>query len=168
MKLRLAGTILWAFGCSPSADIANDTPVDFSGSYSLTVTNGSNGCAFGDWVEGQSSLGIPLVIEQQGPDASARVEGIPGALLRLLHGSNQYAGKVTGNRIALQIDGSISGTEGNCTFTWSNDVAATLEDDYIAGKLVYSRAHNNNPDCVAHTCETVQQLNGTRPPRDQL
>jgi len=131
------------------------------------VTNGSNGCVFADWREGEVNMNIPLVIEQAATDDDvvARVEGIPGLLLIGAHGSNQYAGKAEGSELVMSIEGTIPGSTGNCSFTWSNDATATLQEDYLAGKIVYSRAHNGNSDCVPLTCQTVQHFNGTRPPR---
>ncbi len=151
-------------GCSPDADIAFDEAVDFSGAYSLTVTNGENGCAFADWVEGESNANIPMTIVENEGDITATVEGIPGALLGLLHGSNVFTGSSRGHDLTMWIDGTIPGTQGNCSFTWSNDATATLDGDYLNGKLIYSRAHNGNPDCKPLTCQTVQRFNGTRPP----
>jgi hypothetical protein len=155
---------LSSVGCSPSADVAFDEAVDFTGAYSVAVTNGKNGCGFSDWVEGDSNANISLTVVQKGNEVTATVDGIPGALLGLLHGTNMYAGTVKGRALTMWIDGTIAASQGNCTFTWSNDASATLEGDFIQGKIVYSRAHNGNPDCVPLTCETVQQFNGTRPP----
>jgi hypothetical protein len=151
--------------CAPSAYIARDAPEDVSGTYSVSITNGANGCGFADWIEGASNQNIPLVITQEGEQLAGRVEGIPGALLALLHGTNEYAGRVEGRTITLFIDGTVQGFQGNCNYTWSNDVSATLEGDYLSGSLVYSRAHNGNPDCAALECETIQLLNGVRPPK---
>ncbi len=165
IRSALLVTLLGLAACSPEADVAFEDTLDFTGAYSVTVTNGDNGCGFQDWVAGASNANIPLTISQKGAAATATVDGIPGALLGLLHGTNVYQGKASGNRLSLWIDGTIPSTQGNCTYTWSNDATVTLQGDYISGKLVYSRAHNGNPDCVSLTCETVQQLNGTRPPK---
>lgn len=167
MKMRFCSCLLVAatgLACSPDADIAfEEQPLDFGGAYSVTVTNGSNGCSFMDWVEGETNANIPLNIVHDGATITATVEGIPGALIGLLHGTNQFQGKVNGTRLDMWIDGTIPTTQGNCTFTWSNDATATLEGDYLDGRLVYSPAHNDNPDCAALTCETEQLFNGTRP-----
>jgi hypothetical protein len=161
--LALAAVTL---GCSPEDDIAFDEAlVDFSGDYSVTVTNGDNGCGFNDWVEGQANTNIPLKVVDDDGQVTATVEGIPGALLGLLHGSNEFNGSTTGSRLSMSIDGTIPTTQGNCTFTWSNDATATLDGDYLDGRLVYSPAHNGNPDCASVTCQTVQLFNGTRPKR---
>jgi len=151
-------------GCSNDADIAYDEPADFRGTYSVTVTNGINGCGFPSWDVGQSAPNIGVVITQNEADASVEVQGGSGILLALLHGTNVYKGRAAGDQLKLWIDGTIPTTQGNCTYTWSNDAVVILEGDYIEGKLTYSRAHNNNPDCDALICETIQELNGTRPP----
>lgn len=163
-RMLLPAFFALLIGCSPDADIAFDeAQVNFNGDYSVTVTNGANGCDFDDWVEGASNANIPLKIAHDGAELTATVEGIPGALLGLLHGSNQFTGKATGKRLEMWIDGTIPTTAGNCTFTWSNDATASLDGDYLDGRLVYSPAHNDNPDCAAVTCETEQLFNGTRP-----
>ncbi len=164
-KLSVASLIPLLLGaCTPAGDVAFDEDVEFKGNYSITVTNGANGCGFADWNEGQANVNIPLsVVEKGSNDLTATVEGIPGALLGLLHGSNVFTGRSRGNQLEMWIDGTIPGTQGNCSFTWSNDATATLDGDYLSGELVYSRAHNGNPDCTALTCTTIQVFNGTRP-----
>ncbi len=167
MKHRIWATsavLATAFGCSPSAGVAFDENVDFSGAYSVAVTNGKNGCGFADWGVGDSNANIALTVSQKDSAVTATVDGIPGALLGLLHGTNMYVGNSNGHDLTMWIDGTIATSQGNCTFTWSNDASATLHGDFIEGKIVYSRAHNGNPDCVPLTCETIQQFNGTRPP----
>src|SRR5688572_33497701 len=68
-----------ATACSGSD--SGGPPIDMSGSYSVAVTNGPNGCEFPNWRENESSQNIPFNITQSGADATGTVEGLTGAFV---------------------------------------------------------------------------------------
>jgi hypothetical protein len=160
--LLLPLTLLGA--CSPDAEVGSDPPVDASGTYTLSVYYGANGCGFEGWTEGSNLPGVSLIMTQDGAAVTGTVEGFAGAALALIHGSNVYTGTVDGNRLSMTIFGTIPQSQGNCSYTVNNRFDAVLEKDFITGRAVYEPAHNNNPDCAAFTCETEHLVNGTRPP----
>lgn len=143
-------------------------PANVAGSYTVAVTNGSNGCSFDNWVEGDTASGIPVTITQTGESASAVVEGVTALGLGLLFGSNQFDGEVSGSSLNLVVYGSNSITEGNCTFTYNGVIDAELTGDVLTGEIRYEAATVGNPDCAGiEGCVTVQRFNGTRPPTVQ-
>jgi hypothetical protein len=147
--------------CSSDDD---DEPANAAGNYTLALTYGQNGCAFDNWEQGNTLQDVPLVIEQDGESITGRIEGVAGIALGLRHGSNEYVGSIDGDRIVMRIEGTIPQVVGTCTYTWNNDVTATIDGDFLTGRAVYSPATNGNSDCSAVECTSEMSFNGTRPP----
>lgn len=154
--------LLW---CSLALAACGSDPADVAGDYSIALTNGANGCAFENWEEGSTAQNIALTVTQDGESASATVGGLAGAYVELVLGSRVYQGTVDGDQLHLQIFGTPSATEGNCTWTVNSTVRAELDGDVLTGTIDYTKATNGNPDCAAFEgCVTRQNFNGTRPP----
>src|SRR5690348_8371734 len=79
--------------------------VDVSGSYTVAVTNGANGCMAVNWTVGDSAAGIPVTIAQDGSNATATVEGATGLYLQAGLGSRVFAGDVSGHSLDLELIG---------------------------------------------------------------
>ena len=145
-------------GCSEPADVAGD--------YSMAITNGQNGCNFDNWTMGDSSTDIGVTITQNEDIASAEVRGLVGGFLSLWLGSNLFRGEVSGSSLALTLFGTTSRTQGSCSYTINSELDATLDGDLLHGRLYYHSSTNGSPDCgVLEGCVSVQDFNGTRPPR---
>jgi hypothetical protein len=141
-------------------------PADVSGEYSLAVTNRDNGCEFDDWQEGDTAQNIPLTVDQDGRDVTARLGGLAGLFVEAVLGSRTFEGVVSGDRVTLELYGSRSLSEGNCTFTINATVTGTLIGNALSGFIDYTPAHNGNPDCSSiDRCVTTQEFSGSRPPR---
>jgi hypothetical protein len=141
------------------------SPADVAGSYTVSVTNGANGCNLVNWTVGESAAGIPVTITQDGGAATATVEGVTGALLVAGLGSRIFAGEVSGSSLDLALIGTNSQTSGNCTYTYNALLDGSIDGDVIEGTITYTAATNDQSDCAAlEGCETVQDFNGTRPP----
>jgi hypothetical protein len=149
-----------------SADAGPDAaPPDAAGSYSVTITNGANQCAFGGFMEGAVATGVPLAVTQEDAAVTATVQGAAGAFLDLALGSREFAGEIDGSALALTLFGTTPFMVGACTYTINGEVSATLDGDLIEGSIDYRPSTNGSPDCgVLETCVTAQQFNGTRPP----
>src|SRR5689334_22444984 len=93
--------------------------VDVSGSYTVAVTNGANGCMAVNWTVGDSAAGIPVTIAQDGSNATATVEGATGLYLQAGLGSRVFAGDVSGHSLDLELIGTTQQTQGSCTFTYN-------------------------------------------------
>ncbi|HUH05205.1 MAG TPA: hypothetical protein VML75_24570 [Kofleriaceae bacterium] len=151
--------------CSLVLAACGSDPADVAGNYSIALTNGANGCDFENWDEGATAQNIDLTVTQDGENASATVGGLAGAYLEVVLGSRVYQGTVDGDHLHLQIFGTPSATEGNCTWTVNSTVRAELDGDVLTGTIDYTKATNGNPDCAAFEgCVTRQNFNGTRPP----
>ncbi len=86
-------------GCSGSST-SSSPPADFSGDYSVAITNGQNGCNFKTWTVGSSSNGTPVTITQNGSSASASVGGVAGGYYDVILGSHVFSGTVSGTQTA--------------------------------------------------------------------
>jgi hypothetical protein len=140
-------------------------PVDVEGTYSIGLTNRENGCNFDNWTVGQQTTGVDVVITQNGEAAIAEVQGGAGLYLNFAFGSNTFSGSVDGSDVDLFLAGTRSQTMGNCTFTYDGRIAATLSGNALNGTLTYSSNGNDNTDCAAIVCDSVQEFSGSRPPK---
>lgn len=138
---------------------------DVVGDYAITTTNRDNGCNLGNWNAGASSAAT-VTLTQNKSDVTATVTGLGAVYLEVALGGHIYAGSVSGNSIDLTLFGSRSNTMGNCTFTFNSEIHATINGDVLVGEIDYLSATNGNPDCATITnCRSLQDFNGTRPPR---
>jgi hypothetical protein len=152
--------------CASSALLAScaSTPANVAGSWSVNVTNGANGCMLDNWTAGETASGIPLTITQSGSAVTAEVGGTVGALADLLFGTRRFTGSVAGDRIDVRLVGR-AGSMGGCAFTPVIDLTATVRGDTMMGNLIWSYDTNASPDCgMRATCESIQAMNGSRPP----
>ncbi|HLU65790.1 MAG TPA: hypothetical protein VKZ63_05915 [Kofleriaceae bacterium] len=151
------------FALLPALGCGGD-PVDVSGEYTLTLTNGDNGCQFENWVEGEVTTNVSLLIEQDGDSVTASVGGAAALVLDVLLGSSVFRGEVDGSHLQLTLHGTDRTVE-QCTFFVDGVVHAEVDGDVITGVIEYRPATNGNVACgVLNDCVTSQQFNGTRPP----
>jgi len=140
-------------------------PVDVEGTYSVGLTKRENGCDFQNWTVGEQTSGVTVVITQNDVNAIAEVQGGAGALLDFAFGSNTFSGDVDGDKLHLFLAGTRPQTSGNCTYTYDGRIRATLVGDALNGSLTYSSNGNDNTDCAAIVCDSVQDFSGSRPPK---
>ena len=141
-------------------------PADVAGDYTIALTNRDNGCNLENYVEGNTSTNIPVVLSQEGGTATADVMGGAGVVLDLALGSHTYEGDVDGDDLFLELFGTRSQTQGNCTFTFNSEIDASISGDTLPGVINYKAATVGNPDCAPlEGCVTFQEFNGTRPPQ---
>lgn len=162
MTVRLVPAVLVSLLLGIASGCA---PADVAGNYSLAVTNGDNGCEVDGWTVGESSANVPAVITQDEGDVQVEVQGVSGTFLNLVVGSNRFAGDVAGDRVSAELIGDNSGREGECRFTWTIELDATVAGDVIEGELNWRPVTNGHPDCgMLEMCRNQQVFNGTRPP----
>lgn len=140
-------------------------PVDVEGTYSVGLTNRANGCNFQNWTVGAMTSGVSVVITQNGANAIAEVQGIAGGYLSFAFGSSTFSGDVDENTLDLFLAGTRPQQSGNCTYTYDGTIHATLVGDALNGSLTYSSNGNDNTDCAAIVCDSVQDFAGSRPPK---
>ncbi|MGE0789854.1 MAG: hypothetical protein AB7S26_29545 [Sandaracinaceae bacterium] len=142
-------------------------PADVAGDYTVNLRNGMNGCGFDNWTEGDTSMGIPVIVRQTDSDVTLDVEGVTGGLLDLFAGSSMFMGDVGGTSIDATLIGERSANMGGCNYTITIDLTASLDGDALAGELAYRPVTNHHPDCGAlEDCTSLQTFNGTRPPSE--
>lgn len=168
-KLRCPASLLFGVaalllsGCSGEDDF--DTPDDVSGNYTLSFSNGANGCEFEDYQEGETAKNIELAINQDGADITGEFEGLVGVYLELVFGSRIMSGTVRGDTLSMKVS-SKSVTEGDCKSSLNVTLNATIDGDVLEGDMRYTVITNGDDSCTAvPNCVTIQRFNGTRPPQ---
>jgi hypothetical protein len=163
-RSSVVATALSALGATLGCGSSDTTPADVSGTYAVNITNDASTCSF-DWNQGEMNTNIPIVITQDGKNATADVQGLAAVALALRLGTAQFKGTVSGNSVNLVAYGTTALHDGNCTYTLNGTIAATLSGDTLTGTVTYAPATNGNPDCASVKCAAVQRFNGSRPPR---
>ncbi len=161
--LVLAGT---AIACSAST--YDTTPVNFAGTYTVNLTNGKNDCQLANWTEGAQTSGISIVMSQTNTTLIGTVQGIPGAYLKLIAGTDTFNGNISSNTFSLSAAGKhYDDKPGPCSY----NVVAIIDGkqsakDAIEGTITYKYIDLVGAACAPKTttCTSVQSFNGTRPP----
>lgn len=139
-------------------------PVDVAGTYTVNLTNGTNGCMVMNWTEGDTTTGVPLTITQDGSSFTATVTGLAATSLDIYPGAHTFTGTVSGSHL----DGTLVGraaSMGSCAYTVNIDLDADLDGDVLTGELHWYADTNSSADCGMYaTCSNQQAFNGTRPP----
>ncbi len=119
-------------------------PVQIAGTYTVELTNGADGCAYGS-TPGQQFSGVPVVFTQSGANLSATVNGLPGGALSIALGSNVFTGAIDGDALR------------------NAEIVGAYANNSISGVVNYTNADNHNSDCIVG-CVSVQNFAGSRPP----
>lgn len=158
----LALSVLLA-ACSGSSFQASTAHV--AGDYSVTLTNGSNGCQFTNWTVGSTVQDVHVTIEQQGTTATATVDGLAAAVFDVVLGTAAFQGSVQGESFTLTAIGSNAAKVENCSFTIKATMAGAISGDAIQGTVTYTETTNGSPDCgYRSTCSSVESFAGVRAP----
>ena len=157
IPLALVSVVAGAVGCSNA---------DFSGSYTVSLTNRENACNFSNWSNGQMTSNVGLNISQNGNAVSGEVTGLSAAYLDIVIGGHIFTGTVSGDTIEMRLAGTRSQSSGNCDYTIDLLVRGTLTVDALQGEMLYDPKTDGAPDCgVLSTCVNVQAFSGSRPPK---
>jgi hypothetical protein len=143
-----------------------DDPADVAGSYTIALTNGDNGCEFGNYQEGDTAQGVGLELTQNGGAVTGDVTGVVATTyLDLVLGSHTFTGDVGGTELDLGIVGTVPFRKDSCDYTVDATLSATIDGDVLVGTIDYSARTDGSNDCgVLEACHTVVSFNGTRPP----
>lgn len=162
--LRSALGLPLALGAALLASSCSASPANVAGTWSINLTNGTNGCMLDNWTPGESTSGIPVTFTQSGSAVTLTVMGGYATALDIYFGSHVFTGMVDGNRIDARLVGRAGGT-GGCAYTPVIDLTGTVAGDTVTGQLLWSFDTNTSPDCGMYaTCQTDQSMNGSRPP----
>ena len=140
-------------------------PVNAEGTYTMSVTNRDNGCNFANWTIGNSAASIGVVINQEGEDVNADVEGLTRIYLDAVLGGHVFQGTVDGDELDMKIQGTTKITTGNCVdHTIDAQLKATLDGDILTGRINYTIVGTGSTCTPYDGCTSYQDMNGTRPP----
>jgi hypothetical protein len=160
MRKSILFVLLITAGCGAG------TVADFTGNYTITVTDETNGCGFQNWTQGSSTTGIGFTVTQSSNMITGDLTGVGGSYADLVLGSHEFKGSGSGTTATLTLYGTRSTTMAGCAYTINATVIATLNGDAITGTIDYASATNNSPDCGSiQGCHSTQAFNGTRPPK---
>jgi hypothetical protein len=137
---------------------------DFSGAYTVVVTNGQNGCGFGSWTVGAMSDAIPLNVTQSGDQVVVTVMGLPGTALNIFCGTNQLVGSVKQGAMDASIICPKMSTQMTCLFHYVAHAQATLNGNHITGHIDYTtNITTMTADCAQlPDCLSSQSFVGNR------
>ncbi len=139
---------------------------DISGNYSVTVTDGQNGCGFANWTQGMMSTNIPFDITQSGAMASGTVGGLTGTLIAAVEGTATFTGTVNTLTFDLKLVGMRALSQGACAYTINAEAIGGINGDTISGGIDYSAQTNGASDCGVLTgCHSHQDFTGVRAPK---
>jgi hypothetical protein len=147
-----------AAACSGSND--NGPPADVAGTYTLTITDGQNGCNIQNFTTNASQTGIKVTFTQNGSDLSATVQGSSGLVLAFATG-NTMSGWINGREASLS--STANHTIGNCAFSTTATANMTFVDNQVQGTVVYTDSGNGSSDCgPMQNCSSTQTFTGSR------
>lgn len=156
---------LVAVGCGGSSS-SGGAAADFSGDYTVAVTNVSNACQFDTWTVGDTTSGVPFTVTQSGSEVTGVIGGLAKAYYDVALGSDTFTGTGSGNHVKLVIHGTNSFKKNKCTYTVIATLDGDLSADALAGQIAYTAATNGSPDCAPlGACSSVQKFSGSRPPK---
>jgi len=160
----LAAATATLSGCSSDTAFKTATPSNIAGNYTLTITNGDNGCMLENWESGKSTASIPFVITQDGSNANGTLQGAAAVVLGLFIGTNQFTGSVSASDFVMTAYGTIPRHQDMCAYNLNARVTGSIAGDAISGTIDYAPATSTNPACMSVQCTSTQSFNGTRPP----
>ncbi len=160
----VAGSVLVVgAGCNDGAEAA--PPADFSGKYSISVTNTTNDCNFDGWRVGESSSNITFDITQVGAEASGELQGLASIYFGVL-GIGTLRGPVNGFDASISNTGTTSIRKGRCAYFVKATADISLTGNTINGTVTYTPQTNHDPECgTLETCSSTQSVSGNRPPK---
>ena len=149
-------------GCG---DSNSGPPVDFTGLYSGTSTNGASNCP-GQWNTGASAEGEANLV-QSGSDVQFQMQGGSALAFLIAFGSASFSGKANGSHVDAAIVGSVPVMTGACSYTWKGTLAGDLEVDTLNGTLTYTpnitMAHADCDTMKVTGCSRGASFRYTRP-----
>jgi hypothetical protein len=158
--MRLAPLCVVALWLCVAACGSDD--LDAAGDYTITLTNGLNGCNLASWTAGAMN-DATVTVAQSDNNVTAVVTGLGAIALEVAVGGHSFTGKINGATLELELFGTRSNTSGNCLYTLNATIHAVLKGDTLTGQIDYTSATNGNPDCTGIAgCDSFQDLAGTR------
>jgi hypothetical protein len=146
-RMNRSGTTY--LGIAALVAACGDVPANVAGDYQGTLTNQVNSCP-GTWTTGQAS-DVTFRVTQSGSVVNVVGTGAAEVLLRVLLGSNTFAGTITGSRIRATLLSTNTYTRGQCMFSLRADLDAGVNGNMLEGVITYrpELGSNPHPDCAS-------------------
>jgi hypothetical protein len=140
-------------------------PLDVAGSYTIAVTNSSNGCGFANWEQGATTQNLPFDVQQDGDDVSGTIGGAAGSLVTLWLGSATFQGKVEESHVTMTIFGTTSAVQAGCAYTINATAKGDSSGDLLEGSIHYVPRPTAAPTAA---CSTTARPSRTSTARGRL
>jgi hypothetical protein len=135
-----AAAIALAAACSSA-------PANVAGTYSASITQGSDGCQVATVMEGTVTPGTIMTITQSGGDLQLAATGALQGTLDQIVGTYVFSGSIDGNSLQLAINGAHTRSVDGCVFDLDAVITASAGGNQLSGALAY-RAVSEDPTCL--------------------
>lgn len=143
-----------------SGNDGGEPPAQVAGSYTLTITDGQNGCNVQNFTTNASQTGITVDVTQDGSGVSATLTNSVGLVLMFSAGDT-LAGSIEGSEASLT--SSSSRAQGNCAYSATATANMRFSGNQVQGTILYSSSGNGSSDCgVLQQCTSTQTFTGSR------
>ena len=139
-------------------------PYVLEGAYTTNFANGENACKMLGWADGAVENAIVRYRRDAATQASAVVDGLPGARIGLLVGAAELSGTSEAASVTLARSSSKKEKAGDCDFSWRIRMTVEFEGTTAVGKVFYEQVANKKDDCPAILCTNIQTTRGTKVP----
>lgn len=158
MRIILLALVPAVVACSGSD--GGEPPAQVAGNYTLTITDGQNGCNVQDFTTNSSQTGTMVAITQSGTSVTATAMHTSGLVLAFGAGDT-ISGWIDGQEASLTA--SSPRTQGGCAYTTTATANITFKDSAMQGTILYTNAGNGSSDCgVLQQCTSTQTFTGSR------
>ncbi len=142
-------------------------PRDASGTYTVQLRAGADGCTLGNWGEGSTTM-VSATVTQEGEAIGVEITGIAGLVVALgIGGDPVFFGAIEGDQIDASLRGTRQTVVDNCAWLIRADLSGVVQEDTLIGTIEYRTLTNEHPDCAPFLadCASIQTFSAARPPR---
>jgi len=157
------GVAVAACSAASTANVPN-----VSGTYLMSVVDGTNGCMLAGVTERVAIPGVPLIVSQDTvtpQNMTVVLGGSPGMVLTGLAGTTTLTGTLGSYQATLvpeQPDAGNppTGKQGSCTYTASPSLLLNFSGDTVQGTMTYTLSTTGGNCQSLINCQTVQAFAG--------
>jgi hypothetical protein len=171
LAIAALGLLLLAVAAACSAASTASVP-SVSGTYALSVVDGTPSCKIAGVTEGTSTSDVPLTVSQDSvtpQNMTVVLGGNAGALLGTVMGSNILTGTLGGYQAVLTPESPDSGPPpmgmlDGCSYSAAATLTLNFAGDTVQGTLIYTLNTSGSSCQPLYNCQTVQALSGVLTP----
>jgi hypothetical protein len=143
------GLLLLA-GCEDYSALSSEYPI--TGTYRVVLTQGENGCGFGQWTPGTAGSPFDVVITQSGPLVSVSATDLVATYLDFVAGSHTFSGMYQDGEFVLQLVDPLTERQMTCQY----HVVATLHLKVMGSNIMGTIDFTVNVTQVTADCGSIQ------------